>query len=68
MKTPGTSCLRLRYALLASVGVSLAAGKQAERLHDKLVAALRDALRQFVRPEGVMMNSNSLMVIAQNPR
>ena len=44
------------------------AGKEAERLHDKLVAALKDELRKFVRPEGVMMNSSSWMVTAQNPR
>ena len=43
------------------------AGKEAERLHDKLVAALKDELQQFVRPEGVMMNSSSWMVTAQNP-
>jgi ubiquinone/menaquinone biosynthesis C-methylase UbiE len=43
------------------------AGKQAERLHDRLVAALRDELGKFVRPEGVMMNSSSWMVTAQNP-
>ena len=43
------------------------AGKEAERLHEKLVAALKDELRQFVRPEGVMMNSSSWMVTAQNP-
>ena len=43
------------------------AGKEAERLHDKLVAALKDELRQFVRPEGVMMKSSSWMVTAQNP-
>ena len=42
------------------------AGKEAERLHKKLVAALKDELRQFVRPEGVMMNSSSWMVTAQN--
>ena len=42
------------------------AGKEAERLHEKLVAALKDELRQFVRPEGVMMNSSSWMVTAQN--
>jgi hypothetical protein len=43
------------------------AGKEAERLHDKLVAALRDELRKFVGPEGVMMNSSSWIVTAQNP-
>ena len=43
------------------------AGKEAERLHDRLVAALKDELREFVRPEGVMMNSSSWMVTAQNP-
>ena len=42
------------------------AGKEAERLHEKLVAALKDELRQFVRPEGVMMNSSSWIVTAQN--
>jgi hypothetical protein len=44
------------------------AGRLAERLHDKLVAALKDELRDFVRPEGVMMSSSSWMVTAQNPR
>jgi ubiquinone/menaquinone biosynthesis C-methylase UbiE len=43
------------------------AGQEAERLHDRLVAALRDELGKFVRPEGVMMNSSSWMVTAQNP-
>jgi ubiquinone/menaquinone biosynthesis C-methylase UbiE len=43
------------------------AGKEAERLHDKLVAALRNELKKFARPEGVMMNSSSWMVTAQNP-
>jgi ubiquinone/menaquinone biosynthesis C-methylase UbiE len=43
------------------------AGEKALRLHDALVAALKDELRQFVRPEGVMMNSSSWMVTAQNP-
>jgi len=42
------------------------AGKAAERLHDKLVMALKDELRQFVRREGVMMKSSSWMVTAQN--
>jgi ubiquinone/menaquinone biosynthesis C-methylase UbiE len=43
------------------------AGEKATRLHHTLVAALRDALREFVRPEGVMMNSSSWMVTARNP-
>jgi ubiquinone/menaquinone biosynthesis C-methylase UbiE len=43
------------------------AGKEAERRHDQLVAALKDALRPFVRAEGVMMSSSSWMVTAQNP-
>ena len=43
------------------------AGMEGERLHDKLVVALKDELRKFVRPEGVMMNSSSWMVTAQNP-
>jgi len=44
------------------------AGQQAERHHHTLVGALKDELRKFVRPEGVMMNSSSWMVTAQNPR
>ena len=43
------------------------AGKQAEHMHHTLVGALKDELRQFVRPEGVMMNSSSWMVTARNP-
>jgi ubiquinone/menaquinone biosynthesis C-methylase UbiE len=43
------------------------AGTQAERVHDRLVAALRDELGKFVQPEGVMMKSSSWMVTAQNP-
>ena len=43
------------------------AGQEAERLYDTLVTALKDALREFVRPEGVMMTSSSWMVTAQNP-
>jgi ubiquinone/menaquinone biosynthesis C-methylase UbiE len=43
------------------------AGKEAERLNDKLVAALKDELRRFVGAEGVMMKSSSWMVTAQNP-
>jgi len=43
------------------------AGEKATRLHHTLVAALKDALREFARPEGVMMNSSSWMVTARNP-
>ena len=43
------------------------AGQEAKRLHDRLVAALRDELGKFVQPEGVMMKSSSWMVTAQNP-
>jgi ubiquinone/menaquinone biosynthesis C-methylase UbiE len=43
------------------------AGREAERHHDRLVAALKDELRKFARPEGVMMNSSSWMVTARNP-
>lgn len=43
------------------------AGRLAERRHDELVAALKDALQEFVCPEGVMMKSSSWMVTAQNP-
>jgi len=43
------------------------AGREAERLHDTLVAALRDELSGFIRPEGVMIKSSSWMVTAQNP-
>ncbi len=44
------------------------AGERAEILHHTLVRALKDELRKFVRPEGVMMNSSSWMVTAKNPR
>jgi hypothetical protein len=43
------------------------AGLEAERQHATLVAALKDELGGFVRPEGVMMGSSSWMVTAQNP-
>ena len=43
------------------------AGQVAERLHDRLVMALRDELGKFVQPEGVMMKSSSWMVTTQNP-
>ncbi len=43
------------------------AGREAESQHDTLVAALKDELRGFVHPEGVMMGSSSWMVTAQNP-
>jgi hypothetical protein len=43
------------------------AGTLAERHHGALVAALKDELKKFVRPEGVMMKSSSWMVTAQNP-
>jgi ubiquinone/menaquinone biosynthesis C-methylase UbiE len=43
------------------------AGSTATRLHDTLVAALKDELKKFVRPEGVMMDSSSWLITAQNP-
>jgi ubiquinone/menaquinone biosynthesis C-methylase UbiE len=43
------------------------AGELAKRHHAVLVAALKDELKTFVRPEGVMMDSSSWMVTAQNP-
>jgi len=43
------------------------AGREAEGKHEILVAALKDELRKFVRPEGVMMASSSWMVTARNP-
>jgi hypothetical protein len=42
------------------------AGRLAERRHGELVAALKEALKEFVRPDGVMMKSSSWMVTAQN--
>jgi ubiquinone/menaquinone biosynthesis C-methylase UbiE len=42
------------------------AGREAERNHDRVVAALKDELSEFVRPEGVMMKSSSWMVTARN--
>ena len=43
------------------------AGSEAERNHDRVVAALKQELSQFARPEGVMMESSSWLVTAQNP-
>lgn len=43
------------------------AGREAERLHDRLVLALQDELGRFVCPEGVMMKSSSWMVTARSP-
>src|ERR1700704_1881627 len=43
------------------------AGSEAERNHDRVVAALKEELSQFARPEGVMMESSSWLVTAQNP-
>jgi ubiquinone/menaquinone biosynthesis C-methylase UbiE len=43
------------------------AGREAERNHDRVVAALKEELAQFARPGGVMMPSSSWMVTAQNP-
>ena len=43
------------------------AGREAERRHDVVVAALKAELAKFVRPQGVMMASRSWMVTAQNP-
>jgi hypothetical protein len=43
------------------------AGGEAERYHDRVVAALKEELSQFARPEGVMMESSSWLVTAQNP-
>ncbi len=43
------------------------AGKEAERHHDRVVAALKEELSQFARAEGVMMESSSWLVTAQNP-
>jgi ubiquinone/menaquinone biosynthesis C-methylase UbiE len=43
------------------------AGREAEGKREILVAALKDELRKFAGPEGVMMGSSSWMVTAQNP-
>ena len=58
--------IAFQFAIGPAGEVYREAGKEAERLHEKLVAALKDELRQFVRPEGVMMNSSSWIVTAQN--
>jgi ubiquinone/menaquinone biosynthesis C-methylase UbiE len=42
------------------------AGEEAKRQHDEIVAALEKELKQFVRPEGVMMASSSWIVTAKN--
>jgi ubiquinone/menaquinone biosynthesis C-methylase UbiE len=43
------------------------AGQQAEQKRDILVRALEEALREFARPEGVMLSSSSWLVTARNP-
>ena len=43
------------------------AGKEAERYHDRVVAALKQELSHFARPEGVIMQSSSWLVTAQKP-
>jgi len=44
-----------------------AAGAEAERKRETLVRALEDELREFARPDGVMMASSSWLVTARNP-
>ncbi len=44
-----------------------AAGKEAERQHDVVAAALKKELANFLRPNGVVMDSSSWMVTARNP-
>jgi ubiquinone/menaquinone biosynthesis C-methylase UbiE len=41
------------------------AGDEATRRHDEIVQALSNELRQFVRPQGVMMSSSSWIVTAK---
>ena len=43
------------------------AGREAERHHNDVVAALKQELGKFSGPEGVMMDSISWMVTARNP-
>ncbi|QKC82860.1 hypothetical protein [Mesorhizobium sp. NZP2077] len=42
------------------------AGEEAKRRYPELVTGLKDALAEFVRPEGVMMKSSSWLVTARN--
>lgn len=42
------------------------AGEEATRRYSEMVAGLKDALAEFVRPEGVMMKSSSWVVTARN--
>jgi SAM-dependent methyltransferase len=53
---------RFQLAIGPAGEVYREAGEKAVRLHHTLVAALKDELREFARPEGVMMNSSSWMV------
>jgi len=59
--------VRFQLAIGPAGEVYREAGQEAERQHDTVVAALKDALREFVQPDGVMMKSSSWMVTAQNP-
>jgi hypothetical protein len=44
------------------------AGELAERRRPEIVAALKEELKPYVTPNGVMMGSSSWMVTASNPR
>jgi ubiquinone/menaquinone biosynthesis C-methylase UbiE len=59
--------VRFQLAIGPAGEVCREAGREATRQHDTVVAALKDALREFVQPDGVMMKSSSWMVTARNP-
>ena len=43
------------------------AGEEAVRRHDEVVAALKEALRAYLTPQGVVMDSSSWKITARNP-
>ncbi len=57
----------LQLALGPAGEIYREAGAEAERRHDEIVAALKDAIAPFETPDGVMMESSSWKVTARNP-
>ena len=56
-----------QFAIGPAGEVYRAAGKEAERQHDVVAAALKAGLANFLGPNGVVMDSSSWMVTARNP-
>ena len=64
---PWEEDLKYARAVCEQAGVPLTVLSLQSEYHDRVVAALKQELSQFARPEGVMMESSSWLVTAQNP-